>query len=121
MQAGPRADEVRRNACERDEMPDAKLVKSWKITQTLLKRARRALPVRQEPEYAALSTRYHEFLEHNELELALDILEELGQLTSARGGFWRDLERAAENMGLTDKLPALRKAFAEAPVGPKFR
>jgi len=35
-------------------MPDAKLVKSWKTTETLLERARHALPVRHEPEYAAL-------------------------------------------------------------------
>jgi hypothetical protein len=54
-------------------------------------------------------TQYHEFLEHNELELALDILEELGHLISARGGFWRDLERAAENMGLADRLLAFRE------------
>ena len=97
-------------------MPDAKLVKSWKTTETLLERARRALPVGHEQEYAALLTQYHEFLEHNELELALDILEELGHLISARGGFWRDLERAAKNMGLVDRLPALRKAFSEAIV-----
>jgi len=105
----------------RDDMPDAKLVKGWKITRTLLERARHALPGRHEPEYAVLLTRYHDFVEHNELELALDVLVELGQLTSARGGFWHDLERAAENMGLTDKLPAFRAAFAEAPVGPKLR
>jgi len=101
-------------------MPDAKLVKSWKISRTLLERARHALPVRHAPEHAALLTRYREFMEHNEFELALDILEELGRLTSARGGFWRDLEQAAESMGLTERLPALRKAFAEAPVGPAF-
>jgi hypothetical protein len=89
--------------------------KSWKITETLLERARHALPIRHEHEYAALSTQYREFLEHNELELALDTLEELGHLISARGEFWRDLERAAENMGLVDRLPALRKAFSEAP------
>jgi len=79
-------------------MSDAKLVKSWRITETLLEHARHALPV--QPESAALLTRYREFMDHNEFELALDILEELGHLTSARGGFWRDLERAAENMGL---------------------
>jgi len=102
-------------------MSDAKLVKSWKITETLLERARHALPVRHEPEYATLLTLYQEFMDHNELGLALDILEELGHLTSARGGFWRDLERAAENMGQIDRLPAFRKAFAEAPVGAKSR
>jgi hypothetical protein len=95
-------------------MSDPKLIKSWKVTEALLERARHALPARNEQEYAALLTRYREFLEHNELELALDILEEIGHLISARGGFWRDLERAAENMGLVDRLPALRKAFSEA-------
>jgi hypothetical protein len=96
-------------------MPDAKQVKSWKITESLLERALHALPARREQEYASLLTQYREFLEHNELELALDILEELGHLMSAKGGFWRDLERAAENMGLEDRLPALRQAFSEAP------
>jgi hypothetical protein len=96
-------------------MPDAKIVKSWKITETLLERARRALSARDERQYAALLSRYREFMEHNELGLALDILEELGHLVSARGGFWRDLERAAENMGLAERLPAFRKAFSEAP------
>jgi hypothetical protein len=105
-------------------MSDAKPVKSWNITETLLKRARQALPdapTDQEQECAALLVQYQEFLEHDELGLALDILEELGHLISARGGFWRDLERAAENMGLLDRLPALRKAFSEAPEPPKSR
>jgi hypothetical protein len=102
-------------------MSDANLVKSWKITETLLERARHALPARHEQDYAALLTQYREFLRHNELELALDILEELGHLIPARGGFWRDLERAAENMGLVDRLPALRRAFSEALEPPKSR
>jgi hypothetical protein len=102
-------------------MSDPKLVKSWKITETLLERARHALPVGHEQEYAALLPRYREFLANNELELALDVLEELGHLISARGGFWRDLERAAENMGLVDRLPAFRKAFSEALEPPKSR
>jgi hypothetical protein len=54
-------------------------------------------------------------MEHNELEPSLDVLEQLGHLTCARGGFWRDMERAAENIGLADRLPAFRKAFSEAP------
>lgn len=99
-------------------MPSAQLVKGWKVTHTLLERARRALPPRHQPDCEELLTWFQEFMEHNELELAFDILEELGHLTSAGGGFWRDLERAAEHMGLTDRLPALRKAFVEAPSGP---
>jgi hypothetical protein len=95
-------------------MTDVKLLKSWKITVTLLERARSALPVASEQhaqEQAALLAKYREFLEHNELGLALDTLEELGHLTPCRGRFWRDLERAAENMGLVDRLPAIRKSF----------
>jgi hypothetical protein len=105
-------------------MPDAKLIKSWEITETLLERARNALPAppaQHEQGAAELLTQYREFLEHNELGLALDVLEDLGHLISARGAFWRDLERAAENMGLVDKLPALRRAFSDALESPKSR
>jgi hypothetical protein len=100
-------------------MPNHELIKRWKITETLLERARNALPanpVQDEYETARLLEQYQEFLEHNELELALDVLEDLGHLLSAQGGFWRDLERAAENMGLSERLPALRKAFSDAPL-----
>ncbi len=105
-------------------MPDTKLIKSWKIIETLLERARRALPaapLQHEQESAALLAQSREFLERNELGLAFDTLEELGHLISARGGFWRDLERAAENMGLVDRVPALRKAFSDALEPPKSR
>lgn len=102
-------------------MADLKQIKRWKVIETLLERARRALPdfpADHERECAALLAEYREFLEHNELGLAFDTLEQLGRLVPARGGFWRDLERAAEIMGLADRLPALRKAFVEAPVPP---
>jgi hypothetical protein len=98
-------------------MTDVKLLKSWKVTETLLERARNALPIpfeQHEQEYTALLAQYQSYIEHNELGLALDTLEELGHLGPCRGGFWRDLERAAENMGLVDRLPALRKAFSDA-------
>src|SRR5947199_27990 len=98
-------------------MVDAKVLKRLKITEVHLEQARRALPEPTEAhkkEYATLLARYHEFLEHNEFELALDMLEELGRLIPCRGGFWRDLERAADNMDLVDRLPALRKEFCDA-------
>jgi hypothetical protein len=102
-------------------MAGAELLKSWKITEALLERARNALPAHHEQDRAALLAQYQEFLQHNEFELALDRLAELGHLVSARGGFWRDLERAAENMDLVDRLPALRKAFSEALEPPESR
>jgi len=55
-----------------------------------------------------------ELLAHNELGLAFDSLKALGDLLPCRGGFWRDLERAAEIMGRVNELPALRKRFSDA-------
>jgi hypothetical protein len=81
-------------------MADVELRKRWMISRTLLERARRALPVSAKQKYVAQLARYDEFLEHNEFELALDALEEIGHIVACRGGFWRDLERAAENMRL---------------------
>ncbi|MGY3586731.1 hypothetical protein ACVIGB_004209 [Bradyrhizobium sp. USDA 4341] len=77
-------------------MSDPELVKSWKVTETLLERARHALPdapVDHEQACIALLAQYREFLEHNELELTLDVLEELGhlissQLAAAFGAIW---------------------------------
>ena len=104
-------------SCFMAQMTDPELIKSWKVTETLLERARRALPeptAENKEEYQNLLSEYNQFLEHNELELALDMLEELGGLVHCRGGFWRDLERAAENMDLKDRITKLRKKFSEA-------
>ena len=95
-------------------MADVELLKRWMVSPTLLERARRALPDGCEQRYETQLARYREFLEHSEFELALDALEEIGHLVACRGGFWRDLERAAENMGLVDRLPTLRKKHLEA-------
>jgi hypothetical protein len=80
-------------------------------SRTVLERARRALPDGSEQQYVTLLARYSEFLEHNEIELALDTLEEIGHLVSCRG-IVVELERAPENMGLVDRLPVLCKSFS---------
>ncbi|MGJ4927179.1 hypothetical protein ACQR1I_18200 [Bradyrhizobium sp. HKCCYLS2038] len=98
-------------------MADMELIARWKATTALLDRARHALPKPLPPHelaYASLSTQLDEYLEHNELELALDTLMELGDLTTPRGAFWRDLERAAEIMNLNNR----RQAFRAAPIPP---
>jgi hypothetical protein len=80
-------------------MTDAKLLKSWKITTTLLERARLALPApsdQEETGRAARVAQYHHFLEHNEWELALNTLEELGHLVACRAGsgaIWKEQPR----------------------------
>ena len=68
-------------------MPDTELIKRWKVTKTLVERARHALPEAPHEQRPALLAQYQEFLEYNELGLAFDVLEELGHLLSARGGF----------------------------------
>ena len=98
-------------------MTSLNLQKSWNVTGTLLERARRALPApteEQERACSSLLAEYKSFFEHNEFGLAFDTLEQLGHLVACRGGSWRDLERAAENMGLIDRLPAIRKAFSDS-------
>jgi len=77
---------------------NAALFKRWKVSETLLKRAHAALPRPESDEH----------------ELALDTLEELGDLVATRGGFWKDLMRAAENMTLLDRIPKLQKKFDDA-------
>ncbi len=98
-------------------MADVALVKRWKISEALLKRAHRALPrpdKNAEEQFRVFEKEFLEYLEHNELELALDMLQEAGDLVAPRVGFWKDLIRAAENMGLTKRIPYFETKFHEA-------
>ena len=98
-------------------MADVALVKRWKISETLLKRAPRALPrpeQKAEEQFRSLDRQFLEYLEHNEHELALDMLQEIGEVVAPRGGFWKDLLRAAENMGLSKRIPYFESKFHEA-------
>jgi hypothetical protein len=97
-------------------MADPTLEKSWRVTRTLLARARAALPLPSpatEGQIRDALEEYERMLYHNELELALDALEHAGELVAARGEFWRDLERAAKNMELVDRASKLRRRFQE--------
>lgn len=98
-------------------MANVTQVKRWKISETLLKRAHQVLPrpgKKEEEQFCALEKEFFEYLEHNEHELALDMLQELGELVVPRGGFWKDLIRAAENMDLASRRPYFEKMFREA-------
>lgn len=91
--------------------------KRWKVTEAHLEHARGLLPAAP-PDLAAEYNRrlsdYRSYLEHNELELALDMLQELGDLVPCRGGYWRNLERAAETMELRGRIPYLRQRFEQS-------
>lgn len=98
-------------------MSSLQLRKVWKITEALLTRARAALP---EPppqtggEFSRLDGLFQEYLDQNEHELALDTLTDLGLTVLPRGGFWKDLKRAALNMGLPDRIPLFEAEFAKS-------
>lgn len=81
-----------------------RITKKLEGDRTLLERARQALPnptADVEEEFRNIMDQYTEMLAHNELGLAFDALEELGDLVTPPIEFWRDLERAAEKMSLT--------------------
>jgi len=89
----------------------------------LLKRAPQAIP--NPPHEASelfskIEKEFEEFIDHNELGLALEELEELGNLVPCRGGFWRDLERAAITMELMERAQTYRSRFLSTrPVVPE--
>jgi len=98
-------------------MTSPQLWKTWKVSDALLRRARVALPnpdAESKEEFARLDGQFAEMLDHNEHELALDFIEEMGLIAQPRGGFWKDLERAAENMELVDRIPRIRSEFDKA-------
>jgi hypothetical protein len=68
---------------------------TWEMVKKLLREARDLLALEmsdQEP--------FHDFLDHNELELAWEVLEEVAGRTNATVGCWRKLAQAARLMQL---------------------
>ena len=93
------------------------LWKRWKVTERHLEHARGLLPPASPDvagEYERLLTEYRSYLEHNELELALDTLQDLGDLVACCGGYWRNLERAAESMQLRERIQYLHQRFEQS-------
>jgi hypothetical protein len=84
-------------------MPSEELLQSWKRTRAHLAAAAALLPARPRsgPEGGSHQG-YAESLEHNELELALDQLEDLAQVNAVPPAFWAALSEAAAEMELSD-------------------
>jgi hypothetical protein len=98
---------------------DATQIKRWKATEVVLKRARAALPtptLAVHAQFEASIAQFREYVSHNELGLAFDELCVAAQLVNCRGSVWRDLERAAEFMNLSDRAREMRERFLNAPV-----
>ena len=93
------------------------MTKRWRSTETVLERARLALPQPEQGvrvEFDQAISEYQEYLSHNELGLAFDALRGAAELVPSRGSVWKDLIRAAEFMELNDKIPDLEKRFVAA-------
>jgi hypothetical protein len=73
----------------------------WARTRKLLADARLGLAgIALGPDADAQLRYYVEYLEHNELELAMDSLAEAAEASLAPSAFWRTLAQAASSMGL---------------------
>ena len=86
----------------------------WEAVRQDFDRARSLLPARPAQVEGSLD-RLREWLGHNELELALDELESLGEDNPAPPKFWEALRSAAERMGLAERADRLgRRAAGDA-------
>src|SRR5260370_35128916 len=95
------------------------LEKRWRVAKTVRARAHRSVPpptLENREQFDGLISRFHEYIDHNELGLAFEELRAAAELVNCRGSVWRDLERAAQGMGLHDSLPYFRERFWAAPI-----
>ena len=89
-------------------MTTPELLQSWERTRAFLRDATNNLSEFAQTEYFGDTVQIEEYIEHNELGLAFDVLESI-----AIGSYWEsslmleNLALAAANMGLTDKVQAL--------------
>lgn len=86
------------------------LRESWASTERDLARACQMLPD-DAGNHEAIS-RYREYVEHNELELACDALEQYGNEHPVPEEFWIALRDAALNMGLKDNASRFASRIA---------
>jgi hypothetical protein len=95
-------------------MASPDLLKLWEDVRGDFDRARSLLPMQLAESEGSLA-RLAEWLYHNELGLALDELQALGEDNAATSEFWRALRSAAERMGLAEQAERLsRRAAGQA-------
>lgn len=97
------------------------LTERWATISTLLRDASRALPARfiaaPTIDPAGAIAQFEEFLSHNELELAWDVLESIADGHADTAPVWFYLAEAANLMELSDhKERAIRKLIETWPA-----
>jgi hypothetical protein len=98
-------------------MEPAELERSWAITRGHLEAARAAIPLAAGDAIALQLAEYDDSLAHNELELALEQLDAIGDTLDGNcpATFWSELALAATRMGLDSRARRLRwRALADA-------
>ena len=81
---------------------DEHLLKQWKALEGLLEAA--ASEISDSDDYVE----YKNYVDHNEFELALDVLEDAGKTKNMSSQYWLNLMEAAKIMRLFDRYAALR-------------
>lgn len=81
-------------------MDQNELEKIWWTVRQHLNSARSLLSPEIVANVSVQMEIYEEMLDHNELELALDLLEEIGEQNLCPREFWLSLKLAANDMGL---------------------
>ena len=96
-------------------MTDPAQVKGWKATEVMLHQAAELL---LEPDRARIPKTdvfdFQNFIQVNELELAMLELEALAKEHGAKSGFWRRLQKAARQMKLQHKVDEYESEFHSA-------
>lgn len=85
-------------------MPNPELVKSWAVTLRHLAACRFYLPeLLPMGDARSIERELAHYLHHNEFGLALGEADALGELCSAPGAFWKELQLAARNMNMVEE------------------
>lgn len=89
--------------------------KRWAVTRKRLDDAFQLLQsIRSDSEARRCFDWYRDELEHNELELALDALEQLAESSTLPANVWEAFAVAAESMDLAERAAACRKMKLES-------
>lgn len=83
-------------------MASKELQALWARIEADLRRARSFLPADADSD--GVLSEYQEFLEHNELELACDTLEQYAEERLVEAAFWLALRDAAAKMSLQERV-----------------
>ena len=99
--------EIKRARTAYTEGTSMDLEKLWAQIRADLEQARNTLPNDAADDHAI--SQYEEFLAHNELELACDMLESCAETYAVNKEFWFALRDAAEKMELYERARSYEK------------